>query len=209
MRFLCYANTWLSEKKEEKLNAQKMKIIHKAKLEPVYIIEASSINNVIQIGLFKYIRNVRIFKLANIVFKPHINNQPLLRNMAVGWGSRVACPGAAEKAITVGSIDPDGKLAINSGKGLPGFNKPNLLAPGTGTIGNKHFSGTSFATPIITGVLASLFSAKDIDKSKIITCLYQTCQSMGIDKHQQGFGVINLEKLMEVYKNEKTILSSS
>ena len=132
-------------------------------------------------------------------------------------GHTIDCPGVAEKAITVGAIDNKRKVAGTSGKGLPGMNKPNLLAPGIVSVKMKNNtgetiednSGTSFAAPVVTGVLASLYSVSN-QKSGVVTKLYDSCQPIiGVPKHHQGFGVINLKRLLEVCEYDTTISNPS
>ncbi|AGR47182.1 hypothetical protein JIMMER1_42 [Brevibacillus phage Jimmer1] len=126
--------------------------------------------------------------------------------------SSIGCPGAAEKVITVGAVDHYKMLASFSSIGEPGFDKPNILAPGYTEIKMRYPSGfligtdegTSFATPVVVGVLTSLFSIY-LDKSLIITKMYQTCECIGIPRHEQGFGLLNLEKLVEVCLQDDAI----
>ncbi len=125
----------------------------------------------------------------------------------------IGCPGAAENAITVGAINSEGNNVNGcSAKGVPGFNKPNLLAPGTGSVTisrtRERVDGTSFAVRIITGILASLFSKYQL-KEEVISNLYQTCRSLGLDRHIQGFGVVDLERLVDVCENGSISSSSS
>lgn len=126
--------------------------------------------------------------------------------------STITCPGAAEKAVTVGAVQPGKAPAQFSSVGEPGFDKPNLLASGLVNVTFRYPSGqlvesdagTSFAAPVITGVLASLLSVFP-NKPEIITKLYQTCECLGLPRHFQGFGLLDLEKLVEVFENDATI----
>lgn len=338
MDFVCTSSNYLDEKQEQLLKAKQIKIIHKAKLSPIYIINTCNLESIKVLGLFKTVRESRVFKFADVNFYPHFDHSPLLKNLnAVGWGIKVAvidsgirssivsvayekdytgygqniviqhgthvaqiikyyasgsqilsfkighggndideghifraldkaidkkadiinlsiedslgcfgqcelcsyvnlvantgitvvaaagnqgnkrgntisCPGAAERAVTVGGINPNGEIDTGSGKGIPGFNKPNLLAPSTVKLktGSEihKVSGTSFATPVVSGILAALFS-KFNDRHYVITKLFDTCESLGLPKHKQGFGVINLSQLVEVLKNDSILSSSS
>src|SRR5262245_15390181 len=85
--------------------------------------------------------------------------------------STVNSPGVAKNALTVGSVLDNGymtvgDLAYNSSRGPTGDNrmKPNVVAPGAGitstsaVVLNSYIpnAGTSFATPHVTGLAATL-----------------------------------------------------
>lgn len=119
-------------------------------------------------------------------------------------GERAArCPSCAEKIIAVGGLAPDGnKVASFSNKGhINGFNKPDLLTSAHGFtysqgIPNPYW-GTSFAAPILTGIIASCypkFTSINI-KDTLIECCNQLVDQP-ISK--QGNGKFELEKLLEV-----------
>lgn len=113
------------------------------------------------------------------------------------------CPGNAEKAFTVGAVDPNKQLADYSSCAPSGKLKPNVLAPGRVIIKGVPFDGTSCAAPIITGIIAAL--ANDYTIGKILQTLEQTSRSINLPRNQQGHGLINIEALLEVLKNEKNI----
>ncbi|MGG1550918.1 S8 family peptidase [Paenibacillus ferrarius] len=340
MQLLCEHNAVLSVNDEKILRDLNVTIIHKAKLSPIYIIEAEKIEIVKNTGIFKSIQESGSYRLANeVAMTPLLSNKLLIKKGCVGWGGikvavldsgirpnnvnltyskdftpygfilnnhgtivakiisyyspgcqilsmkiahegnditggaiiqalddaieqnvdiinmslggtkdcrsenckvcdyvnkvvdagftvvaasgnsgtktgySIDCPGAAEKVITVGSVINDLQLAAASGKGVPGFNKPNLVAPGqvSALIKQGKFNtleikeGTSFATPVVTGILASLFSVYE-QRDKIITNMYNSCKNLGLNSYEQGFGFINLEELMEVCENDSTIL---
>ncbi|RNB79037.1 S8 family peptidase [Brevibacillus panacihumi] len=130
--------------------------------------------------------------------------------------STIGCPGAAEKVITVGAVDPSKMLADFSSIGEPGFDKPNILAPGyvditmrfTSGFAIESDTGTSYAAPVITGILSSLFSIYP-DRAQIITKMYETCESIGMPRHEQGFGLLDLDRLVEVCLNDDAISRAS
>lgn len=116
----------------------------------------------------------------------------------------IACPACAENAVTVGALDQYGNLARYSSRGKDGQKKPNILAPGSVYFDEEYEDGTSFAAPLISGVLAtSVQITGSVQKS--IKCLYETAnfESLGLPYHQQGAGLIDLEKFIGVIRNEE------
>ncbi len=115
-------------------------------------------------------------------------------------GKPMPCPACATKAITVGAIDQNGKLAEYSISGK--LDKPNILAPGSLYIDGEYFEGTSFAAPIVTGLLAStLNNYPSIEKT--IEIMYGTAKNIGLPIYKQGHGIIDIEKFVEELHNEK------
>lgn len=125
---------------------------------------------------------------------------------AVGnWGPEVgtvSCPGNARQAITVGATS-ENKIAEYSGRGLPGQEKPTLVAPGQLNIGRFRFEGTSIAKPMVTGIIAALMES--YSKADILPALFEGCEDLGYEKHEQGKGKVNAEKALEELKNDEII----
>ena len=70
-------------------------------------------------------------------------------------------PSTASRVISVGAYDSDTQVYSSfSGRGFPGTGKPDIVAPGEnilapwGESGYRGFTGTSFATPIVSGCAA-------------------------------------------------------
>ncbi|TCL35666.1 serine protease AprX [Anaerospora hongkongensis] len=114
----------------------------------------------------------------------------------------ITCPGIANGSITVGAVDRQGGgIASYSSVGCPGGNKPNLIAPGQGHCDGNPFSGTSFAAPVLTGLIGALLGRTG-SVGKAIEYICKTVEDLNLPRHHQGLGCINLDKLLEVLNNE-------
>ena len=117
----------------------------------------------------------------------------------------ISTPGIAEKAITVGAIDNNLNIARFSSRGptSDGRIKPDLSAPGVNIVapqantGNNYvkFSGTSMATPHVSGAIALIYQARpDFNDEQVKELLYKSAldrDKSGKDNNY-GYGVINL-----------------
>lgn len=110
----------------------------------------------------------------------------------------VTVPGISRKVITVGSYDDK-----RSGKGPTGccIVKPEILAPGydilslglrDGTYVRK--TGTSMATPIVTGAIALLLEKNPLMRPEEVKLrLYNTC---AWQKNEHSWGRLDVDKLI-------------
>lgn len=137
-------------------------------------------------------------------------------NYGPGEGS-VAVPGNSRKVITVGVPDTEMTLVsrrknnVNySGRGPTGacVVKPDVFAPGTGIIScNARYghpgehpyimkTGTSMATPVVSGAIACLLSKyPDMTNVEVKLKLRESCvQSPGTGA---GWGMLNVERLLK------------
>ncbi len=116
-------------------------------------------------------------------------------------GIPISCPGIVKNAITVGAVEENG-LAEYSSKGTSESGKPNILAPGKVEIDGRVCRGTSFAAPIITGVLASTLNKyPDIEKTTLK--LYNSANDIGLPIHCQGHGIFDLNRFISEVQNEE------
>ena len=125
----------------------------------------------------------------------------------------ISAPGNSRKIITVGSVDsfPDKNRISHSGAGptLSCIKKPDVVAPGSRIIscasmqsvrsGHPYStkSGTSMSTPIVTGGIALLLGARpDFSPREVKTRLKYTCTDLHLPHEKQGWGLLNIEKLL-------------
>lgn len=126
----------------------------------------------------------------------------------------ISDPGNAEKVITVGSCHKSNPHSYGiswfSSKGPTGDGrfKPDVIAPGeriksAGIESDEDeimMSGTSMATPHVSGALAQFLSVKQEfigcpDKVKQI--LMDTCTDLGRDRYFQGAGLIDVLRMIQ------------
>ncbi|MCI7812640.1 MAG: S8 family peptidase [Robinsoniella sp.] len=128
----------------------------------------------------------------------------------------VTVPGNSKKVITVGACDDaetnlrQNKIAAHySGRGptMDCICKPDISAPGTNVIsctipGKERFyarkSGTSMATPVVSGCIALLLSrCPDMENVEVKMRLRESVVDAGCPKQQQGWGRIDIAKMMD------------
>lgn len=126
----------------------------------------------------------------------------------------ISIPGNSPKIITVGSSDDFSPHAFShlinsgySGRG-PTFScvmKPDVVAPGTNilscTLNDRYTlkSGTSMATPVVCASLALLIEKYPFYTNKDVKMkLRNNCDKLKTPRHHQGWGRINLKKLMDL-----------
>lgn len=136
-------------------------------------------------------------------------------NYGPGEGT-VAVPGSSRKVITIGAVDSpkawnmDAKKKWNySGRGPTDccVVKPDLVAPGTYiTSCNGNYinrwkkpyimkSGTSMATPVVSGAIACLLS-KYPDMTNVEVKLKLRASCMRSEEEGQGWGMLNVRRLL-------------
>lgn len=125
----------------------------------------------------------------------------------------ISSPGASAKIITVGASDDkrtiersDDTIADFSSRGpsLYSRRKPDVCAPGVNIVslansssGYTVMSGTSMATPIISGLAVRLFSQNpDLTPGEVKAKLRRSVYSVGDSPQVQGSGVTDAGRLI-------------
>ncbi|MEW9671532.1 S8 family peptidase [Ammoniphilus sp. 3BR4] len=137
----------------------------------------------------------------------------------------ITSPGNSPLAITVGAVDdhntitqPDDTVANFSSRGptRDGRTKPDIVAPGVNIIslrapgstddvrkpgarvGKWYFtnSGTSMATPIVSGIVAQILQCRrNLAPRQVKTLLKLNAVNLGLDINKQGNGEVNVRFL--------------
>lgn len=127
----------------------------------------------------------------------------------------ISTPGISRKVITVGSSDDDIMVYVSgnktkdySGRGptVSCIKKPDIVAPGSNIIScsNGKYraytvkSGTSMATPIVSGAMALLLSSKpDLTTKDVKLRVRERAIDIGKEREVQGWGLLNIKNLLE------------
>lgn len=125
----------------------------------------------------------------------------------------ITAPGISRKIITVGAFDDTGEYLKEQGL-APEYSgcgptkscivKPELVAPGTnimstipGKQGYGKKSGTSMATPVVSGVAALLLSKyPQYTPKEVKMRLHERAVDLGISNKKQGWGMVDIQKIM-------------
>ncbi len=121
----------------------------------------------------------------------------------------IGSPGVAPEVITVGASDKSDRLAYFSSRGptsLQHYVKPDLVAPGVdiesaaqGRNGTTTMSGTSMATPAVSGAAALLIAEHpDWNQSQVRSALVTTTDRLdaSYDVYQTGSGRLNVSRAL-------------
>jgi len=127
-------------------------------------------------------------------------------------------PGITPSAITVGNLDDQGTVDVSDdiisdsssrGPTIDNSVKPDLLAPGTNIMslrpggGYRSLSGTSMATPMVTGAAAQAIQKwPTLKPDQIKQTLLQNARSLGLQPNYEGSGSLNMDGLFDESKKE-------
>lgn len=130
--------------------------------------------------------------------------------------SSISTPGDCKKIITVGADNDNLKMIVNgkvtynySGRGPTKqcILKPDIVAPANGIFSccnlweKRYFyvakSGTSMATPIVTGGICLMLSKnRELSNVECKKILKETADDLKMDRNRQGWGKINILKAL-------------
>lgn len=126
----------------------------------------------------------------------------------------VSSPGISRKIITVGASDDNIMVYSATGKNMVNYSgrgptascivKPEIVAPGYNvtscSTGNRLYtgrSGTSMATPIVSGICALYKGVyRNASPKEIKMQIHNSALDLGYPKNRQGWGLINLQKYL-------------
>lgn len=126
----------------------------------------------------------------------------------------ITAPGNSRKIITVGSSD-DASRPMGSQRFAKNYSsrgptsscvmKPDVVAPGTNIYscglngGHSIKSGTSMATPAVSGAIALLLERYPYYTNKDVKMkLRYNCDKLSTPRNHQGWGQINVQKLLDL-----------
>lgn len=134
-----------------------------------------------------------------------------------GGSGSVSTPGNYPESFAVGSVNAQNKLASNSLRGPSPYNeiKPDIVAQGVNVRssvpsgGYSYMSGTSMATPAVTGVVALMKqAAPDLSVNELKTILKDTSLPLTDEDYPNspnngyGYGLVNALAAVEEASEE-------
>lgn len=121
----------------------------------------------------------------------------------------ITVPGNSRKVITVGADGSFRPYFSGMGPTAECVCKPDIVAPGSEIVScnavtakNKNYyttkSGTSMATPVVSGAIALLLSKyPDMTNVEVKMKLRESAVDLGFPRNRQGWGRIDIEKLLQ------------
>ena len=104
-------------------------------------------------------------------------------------------PAAYQECIAVSALDSDGGLASYSNYG----DEIDLCAPGSRVVssvsgdGYARYTGTSMATPVVSGVAGLALSVRDVKNDDLRLLLAETAEDVGLSTSEQGAGRVHAD----------------
>lgn len=121
----------------------------------------------------------------------------------------ITAPGNSRKVITVGSSDESAPIYSGRGPTRTCVCKPDIVAPGSSIISCCNMwqkqrpycrkSGTSMATPMVSGAAALLLSKEPwLTNVEVKMRLRESADDLGLDHSRQGWGLLNVKKFCRI-----------
>lgn len=174
----------------------------------------------------RYRYNIRIINISIGTVEEHVGNiKRLMDAIDKAWADgfvivtaagnlgpnpgTITAPGSNRKVITVGCCDMFDQKSASSGCGPTKecICKPDLVYYGKNIISCANNSssypytkksGTSMATPYVSGAIARLLEKDPLLSNLEVKMLIKTsCDDLGYARNQQGWGKLNLNKFLE------------
>ncbi len=119
----------------------------------------------------------------------------------------ISAPGNSRKIITVGYYSKHSNSSV--GPTTLCIKKPDVVTPGhqVQSCSNKYLngqsyekkSGTSMATPIVSGSIALLLSKyPDLTPKEVKLCLKNSCTDLHLPHSSQGWGLLNTKRFLDI-----------
>ena len=133
-------------------------------------------------------------------------------NSGMGSWKKITPPGDARNVLTVGAVDKKGVLAPFSsiGNTADGRIKPDVVAVGLGadvmdTDGNQgHANGTSFASPIMCGMVTCLWQAcPHLTAKELIELVHRSGDRVTCPDNIYGYGIPDMWKAYQEGSKQK------
>lgn len=122
---------------------------------------------------------------------------------------KIGVPADADNILAVGALQPNGQNAVFSSVGptADGRVKPDVMAPGNPDVVVNGYglidkgSGTSFASPLVCGLVASLWSAfPDKTAEEIMNAVRRSANSYDKPNNIFGYGTPDFGRAMQLLK---------
>jgi serine protease AprX len=127
----------------------------------------------------------------------------------------ITAPADGPSVLTVGALNSDGAYVSFSSVGptADGRVKPDLTAMGARVyVGNydnsfSQTNGTSFACPMVAGLVACLWQARpELTNRELVEALKKTASKVSNPDHQYGFGIPDFRKVL-TYSSADTLIA--